>query len=236
MRHTYVCHDRMAGEQCQQFTPLGVVSGDRGELLCSSRASCSTWLGGPEGPAGIDGSVVDVSVSAVAPGVAAWLTAVVAAAAPASAGAAAGREEPVSRDGDAGCVGRSAVGVGHLEGVGLAVGGTVRGAAGGTVAEEVAKGEAWVPEGVEGTAKVGLVGRSEVVITKVAHVVLPSRASGCEPVGVEGSTARPAACSRCGWCFTCGSRLEEIPARAKTLRHASTMIPGGCWACYAFSV
>ena len=145
MRHTYVCHDRMAGEQCQQFTPLGVVSGDRGELLCSSRASCSTWLGGPEGPAGIDGSVVDVSVSAVAPGVAAWLTAVVAAAAPASAGAAAGREEPVSRYGDAGCVGRSAVGVGHLEGVGLAVGGAVRGAAGGTVAEGVVEGEAWVP-------------------------------------------------------------------------------------------
>ena len=83
----------------------------------------------------MDGSVVAVAVPAVAPGVAAVLTAgvatAVAAAAHASAGAAAGREEPVSKGGDVGCVGRSAVGVGDRGGVGLAVGGTLRGAAGG---------------------------------------------------------------------------------------------------------
>ena len=79
------------------------------------------------------GSVVAVAVPAVAAGVAAVLTAVVAiavaAAAPASAGAVAAslREEPVSKNSDAGCVGRSAVGV---RGAGLAVGGALRGAAG----------------------------------------------------------------------------------------------------------
>ena len=54
MRHTYVRHDRTAGEQCQQVTPLGVASGARGELLCGSMASCSTWLGacGGDGRAG----------------------------------------------------------------------------------------------------------------------------------------------------------------------------------------
>ena len=90
----------------------------------------------------MDGLVVAVAVPAVAPGVAAVLTAAVApavaAAAPASAGAAAAREEPVSKTGDAGCVGRSAVGVG---GVGVAVGGALRGGGG---------GGAWVPQGVEG--------------------------------------------------------------------------------------
>ena len=44
VRHTYVRHDRTAGEQCQPVTPLGVASGARGELLCSSMASWSTWL------------------------------------------------------------------------------------------------------------------------------------------------------------------------------------------------
>ena len=63
-------------------------------------------------------------------------------------------------------------------------------------------------------------GRSEAV--RVAHEVLPSL--GRELVGLEGSTGRPAARSRCGSCFTCGSRLEEIPARAKSLRHASTIM------------
>ena len=69
----------------------------------------------------------------------------VTAAAPASAGVAAGREEPVSENGDAGCVGRGAVGVGHRRGEGLAVGGTSRGPAGGAVSEGAAKAEAWVP-------------------------------------------------------------------------------------------
>ena len=49
MRHTYVRHDRTAGEECQQVTPLGVASGAWGELLCSSMASCTTWLGGRRG-------------------------------------------------------------------------------------------------------------------------------------------------------------------------------------------
>ena len=70
--------------------------------------------GGPEGSADMDGSVVSVAVPAVAAGVAAVLTAVMAtavvAAAPASAGAAAAREEPVSKTGDADCVGVGAVG------------------------------------------------------------------------------------------------------------------------------
>ena len=57
-------------------------------------------------------------------------TAVTAAAA-AAAGVAAGREEPVSENGDAGCVGRGAVGVGHRRGKGLAIGGTSTGPAGG---------------------------------------------------------------------------------------------------------
>ena len=77
----------------------------------------------------MDGSVVALAAPAVAPGVAAVLTAVVAtavaAAAPASARAAAAREEPVSKNGDAGCVGRSTVGVGGVGGADLAVGGTV---------------------------------------------------------------------------------------------------------------
>ena len=163
-------------------------------------------------------------VAVAVPAVASVLTAVVAtavgAAAPASAGAVAGREEPGSSDGDAGCVSRSAVGVKHLGGVGLAVGGTVRGAARRTVAEGLAEGDAWVPCGVECTAMAGLVLSSEVV--RVAHVLLPLH--GCEPVGLEGSTGRPAARRRCGSCFTCGSRLEEIPVRAKTLRHAATIL------------
>ena len=46
MCHTYVRHDRMAGEQWQQVIPLGVASGAWGKLLCSSMASCSRWLGG----------------------------------------------------------------------------------------------------------------------------------------------------------------------------------------------
>ena len=83
----------------------------------------------------MDGSVVAVAVPAVSPVVAAAPTAAVAtavaAAAPASAGAAAGREEPVSKNGDAGCVGRGAVGVGHPRGKGLAVGGTSTGPVGG---------------------------------------------------------------------------------------------------------
>ena len=70
----------------------------------------------------MDGSVVTVAVAAVA---AAVLTAVVATA---SAGAAAAKAEPVSKTGDAGCVGRSTVGVG---GLGRAVGGALRGSAGG---------------------------------------------------------------------------------------------------------
>ena len=176
-------------------------------------------LGGPEGPAGMDGSVVAVAVPAVAPGVGAASAAVVAtsvaAAAPASAG-----EEPVSKNGDAGRVGRGAVVVGHHGGKRLAVGGTVRGAVGGVAAEGAAEGEALVPYGVEGTVKAGLLGSSEVV--RVTHVVLPSQ--GCGLVGLEGSTGRLAARSRCGSCFTCGSRLEKIPARAKTLRHASTIL------------
>ena len=53
------------------------------------------------------------------------------AAAMAAAGVAAGREEPVSENGDAGCVGRGAVGVGHRRGKGVAVGGTSIGPAGG---------------------------------------------------------------------------------------------------------
>ena len=48
MRHTYVCHDRTAGEQCQQVTPLGVVVGARGELLCSRMASWSAWIHAPD--------------------------------------------------------------------------------------------------------------------------------------------------------------------------------------------
>ena len=57
MRHPYVRHDRTAGEQCQQLTSLGVASGARGELLCSSMASCSTWQGrrGEYGRAGEPG-------------------------------------------------------------------------------------------------------------------------------------------------------------------------------------
>ena len=172
----------------------------------------------------MDGSVVAVAVPAVSPGVAAAPTAAVAtavaAAAPASAGAAAGREEPVSKNGGAGRVDRGAVAVGHLGGKGLAVGGPVRGAARGAAAEGAAEGEARVPEGVEGTATAGLAGSSEVV--RVAHVSLPSR--GCGLVGLEGRTGRPAARRRCGSCFTCGSRLEETPARVKTLRHASTIM------------
>ena len=54
--------------------------------------------------------------------------------------------------GNAGCVGRSAVGVG---GVGLAVGGTLRGVAGGVVAEGVADGEARVPSGVKARPRQG---------------------------------------------------------------------------------
>ena len=68
-----------------------------------------------------------------------------AAAAPARAGVAAGREEPVSENGDAGRVGRGAGGVGHRRGKGLAIGGTSTGPAGGAVAEGAAEGEAWVP-------------------------------------------------------------------------------------------
>ena len=73
---------------------------------------------------------------------------------------------------------------------------------------------------MEGTANAGLVGSSGVV--RVTHVDFPSR--GCEPVSREGSTGRAAARSRCGSCFTCGSRLEEIPARAKTLRNTSAIV------------
>ena len=49
MGHTSVRHDRTAGEQCQQVTPLGVASVAWGELLCSSMASCTTGLGGRRG-------------------------------------------------------------------------------------------------------------------------------------------------------------------------------------------
>ena len=49
MRHTYVCHDRTAREQCQQNIPLRVTLGARGELLCRSTASCSVWLSGSKG-------------------------------------------------------------------------------------------------------------------------------------------------------------------------------------------
>ena len=69
-------------------------------------------------------------------------------------------------------------------------------------------------------AKAGLVQSTEVL--RVAHDGLLSR--GCDPVGQEGSAARPAARSLCGSCLTCGSRLEEIPARAKPLRHASVIM------------
>ena len=169
----------------------------------------------------MDGSVVAVAVPAIAPGVAAALTAVVATAvAAAAAGAEAGREEPVSMNGDAGCVGRGTVGVGHRGGKGLAVGGTLSGAAEGGVAEGAVEGEAWEPLGVKGTAKARLVGSSEVV--KVPHVVVPLR--GCEPVGLEGSTGKPAVRSRCGSCLTCGCRLQQIPSQPKTLRHASTIM------------
>ena len=74
----------------------------------------------------MDGSLVAVAVPAVALGAATAWTAVVATAV---AGAATGREEPVSKNGDAGCVGRDASGVGHRGGKGLAVGGTMRGTA-----------------------------------------------------------------------------------------------------------
>ena len=87
-------------------------------------------------------------------------------------------------------------------------------------AEGVAGGGAWVPSGVQGSAKAGLVESLEVV--RGAHAASLSR--GCEPVGQEGSVGRPAARSLCRSCFTCGSSLEEMPARAKTLRHASTIM------------
>ena len=45
-RHMHARHDRAAGEQCQQVTPLEVASGGRGVLQYSSMASCSTWQGG----------------------------------------------------------------------------------------------------------------------------------------------------------------------------------------------
>ena len=62
MRHTYVRHERTGGEHCQQITPLGVVPGARGELLCSSMASCSSMDGsvvassGPCSGRGVDSS------------------------------------------------------------------------------------------------------------------------------------------------------------------------------------
>ena len=55
-------------------------------------------------------------------------------------------------------------------------------------------------------------------VVRVAHAALLSQ--GCEPVGREGSVGRPVARRLCGSCFTCGSRLEEMPARAKTLNPA----------------
>ena len=55
-------------------------------------------------------------------------------------------------------------------------------------------------------------------VVRVAHAALLSQ--GCEPVGREGSVGRPVARILCGSCFTCGSRLEEMPARAKTLNPA----------------
>ena len=36
-------------EHCQQVTPLGITPGAQGQLLCSSMASCSAWLGGRGG-------------------------------------------------------------------------------------------------------------------------------------------------------------------------------------------
>ena len=230
MHKKYIRLDRTAGEQCQQVTLLGVASGARRELLCSSMAPCSTWLGGcggderaggPGGHGRLSGGCGRVSSGP-------WSGRGVdssggncgGSGGACVGGAAARREKPISKNGDADCVSRSVVGVGHLAGKGLAVGGTLRGAAGGAVAEGAAEGEAWVPLGVKGTAKARLVGSSEVV--RVAHVVVPLR--GCEPGGLEGSTGNPAVRSRCGSCFTCGSRLEEIPSRPKTLRHASTIM------------
>ena len=92
----------------------------------------------------MDSSVVAVDVPAVSPGVAAAPTAAVAtavaAAAPASTGAAARREEPVSKSGDAGCVGRAAVGVGDRGDNGLSVGDPSGGRRGGAVADGAAEG------------------------------------------------------------------------------------------------
>ena len=46
LRHTYVRHDRTAGEQCRQVPPLGFAWGSRGQQLCSSMGSRSAWLNG----------------------------------------------------------------------------------------------------------------------------------------------------------------------------------------------
>ena len=76
----------------------------------------------------------------------------VAAAAPASAGAAAAREKPVSKTGDAGCVGRSTEWVG---GIGRAVGGALLGPAGGAVAKGVAGGKPGCHEGLKARPRQG---------------------------------------------------------------------------------
>ena len=95
-----------AREQCQHVSPVGVALGARGELVCCSMASGSVRAegpGGPEGPAEVHGSVVVMALAALAAGVAAVDTAVVAAAA---------REGPFIMAGGAGCVVGSTAGVG----------------------------------------------------------------------------------------------------------------------------
>ena len=61
-------HDRITGDQWQQVTSLGVAFRARGELLCSSLASCSALLSerGGDSRAGADGPAVAVAVQAVA--------------------------------------------------------------------------------------------------------------------------------------------------------------------------
>ena len=103
MHHTYVRHDRTAGEQCQQVTLLGVASGARGGAAVKQHgivkhvAGRAEGTGGAEGPAGMDGAVVAVAVPAVAPGVAALSTAMVATAVAAAAPASAGGLRPGGR-------------------------------------------------------------------------------------------------------------------------------------------
>ena len=117
MRHRYVRYDRTAGEQCLKVTPLGVASGARWRFCAAAWLhTTSGWAGAErtewlKGPADMDGSVVAVAVTALAAAVLTEAVATAAAtAAPTSAGAAAVREESVSKTGDAGCVGNSAMG------------------------------------------------------------------------------------------------------------------------------